>query len=345
MSAASGPQHTDAAPLAEKVAFLREPTSYPTGTSAVEAIETHMAWVFLTDRHAYKLKKPVAYAELDFTTLARRHWACAEEVRLNRRLAGDVYQGLVPLTADPQDTLALGGDGEIVDWLVQMHRLPADRMLDTLIAQGDWPADGVRAAVRKLAAFYAEAPLVPFTPAEYLQRLHRGLDQTARALAASSYAIPLKRVREVYARLDGFLRGRSDLLADRVRAHRVAEGHGDLRPEHLCLLQEEPVIFDCIEFDRSLRLLDVADELSFLSMECERLGAPDVGTTALDAYADATGDALPDRLVHFYQSYRALQRAQIAVRHTRRPGTPDEAKWSEQAAAYLYLAVHHTDSL
>ena len=124
MNAASGSHHASSVALDEKVAFLRAPTSYPAGPSTVEAVETHMAWVFLTDRHAYKLKKPVAYAELDFTTLARRHWACAEEVRLNRRLAGSVYQGLVPLTADPQDTLILGGGGEIVDWLVQMRRLP-----------------------------------------------------------------------------------------------------------------------------------------------------------------------------------------------------------------------------
>jgi len=344
MNAASGSHYANSVALDEKVAFLRAPPSYPAGPSAVEAIETHMAWVFLTDHHAYKLKKPVAYAELDFTTLARRHWACAEEVRLNRRLAGDVYQGLVPLTADPQDTLALGGDGEIVDWLVQMRRLPADRMLDTLIARDDWPAEGVRAAARRLAALYADAPLVPFTPAEYLQRLHHGLDTIAQALATSSYAISRDRVREVYTRLDRFLRQQSDLLEDRVRGTHVAEGHGDLRPEHICLL-DQPVIFDCIEFDRSLRLLDVVDELSFLSMECERLGAPDVGPVVLEAYADASGDTPPDSLVHFYQSYRALQRAQIAVRHTRRAGTPDEAKWSDQAAAYLHLATHHAGGL
>lgn len=346
MDAAPDPQRSNAVRLDETVAFLRDPASYPAGPADVEAIETHMAWVFLTDRHAYKLKKPVAYDELDFTTLARRHWACAEEVRLNRRLAGDVYQGLVPLTVGAQGELSLGGEGEIADWLVQMRRLPADRMLDTLIAQDDWPAEGVRAAARKLAMLYTEAPLVPFTPAEYLQRLHHELDTTARALATSSYSIPRERVRTVYTQLDDFLRRRSNLLEARIQEERVAEGHGDLRPEHICLLMdEEPVIFDCIEFDRSLRLLDAVDELSFLSMECERLGAPDVGAVALDAYTDATGDAPPDALVHFYQSYRALQRAQIAVRHTRRPGTPDEAKWSDRAAAYLYLAAHHTDAL
>ena len=151
-------------------------------------------------------------------------------------------------------------------------------------------------------------------------------------------------MREVYTQLDRFLRRQSDLLEDRVRGKHVAEGHGDPRPEHICLI-DQPVLFDCIEFDRSLRLLDVVDELSFLSMECERLGAPGVGPVVLEAYADASGDTPPDSIVHFYQSYRALQRAQIAVRHARRANTPDEAKWSGQAAAYLRLATRHTGEL
>lgn len=344
MDATFTSRNPDAVCLDEKVAFLRAPSSYPTEPEAVDIIETHMAWVFLTDRHVYKLKKPVAYDELDFTTLARRHWACAEEVRLNRRLAGDVYRGLVALTVDAQGKLHLGNGGEIVDWLVQMCRLPADRMLDVLIAADAWPPERVRAAVRKLARLYTEAPLVPFAPTEYPQRLHRDLRKTVRALTASAYHIPLERARRVSAQLRDFLQRQPHMLEERVRTERIAEGHGDLRPEHLCLI-EDPVIFDCIEFDRTLRLLDAADELSFLGMECERLGAPEVGPIALEAYTDATGDAPPDRLVHFYQSYRALQRAHIAVRHTRRPSTPDEAKWSNRAVAYLRLAASHANRL
>lgn len=343
MDAAPAPRNSGSVRLDEKVAFLREPSAYPSGPSGVDAIETHMAWVFLTDRHAYKLKKPVAYDDLDFTTLARRHWACTEEVRLNRRLAGDVYEGLVPLTLVPQGELHLGEDGEVVDWLVQMRRLPADRMLDTLIERDDWPAEGVRAAARKLAQLYDEAS-VPFGPTEYVHRLRRSLRTAAHALAASGYHISRQRVQTVFTQLSDFLRDQSRLLEDRVRGEHVGEGHGDLRPEHVCLI-EEPVIFDCIEFDRSLRLNDVVDELSFLGLESERLGAPAVGAVALEAYTKATGDAPPDHVVHFYQSTQALKRAQIAVRHTRRPGTLDEAKWSSQAASYLDLAVRHADQL
>lgn len=338
----SVPNHRGTPPvdIDEKVAFLRDPAVYPTGPASVETVETHMAWVFLTDRHAYKLKKPVAYGDLDFTTLERRQWACAEEVRLNRRLAGDVYQGLVPLATGTQGELRLGEGPTVVDWLVQMRRLPADRMLDTLIARDAWPPDGVRAAARKLARLYDDASLVPFAPAEYVQRLHHRLRTTARGLLRSAYRISRDRVRAVFAQLNDFLHRQSALLE--ARTERIADGHGDLRPEHICLL-DDPVIFDCIEFNRTLRLLDPLDEFSFLALECDRLGAPAVGTLALATYTDVTGDAPPDPLVHFYQGYRALQRAHIAVRHTRRPGTPDEAKWSDQAEAYLHLAAHYAN--
>lgn len=334
--------------LPEKVAFLQRADTYPDASGGVEAIETHMAWVFLTDRHAYKLKKPVDLEKLDFTTAARRHWACVEEVRLNRRLAGDVYQGVVPLRTGPRGGLRFGDGGEVVDWLVQMQRLPSERMLDALIEAGAWPSEdvrrGVQAAVRRLARFYEAAPPVSFAPAEYVQRFYEEIRTTAHALVASPHPLSLERVRDVFASQTAYLRRTPDALRARARERRIVEGHGDLRPEHICLT-DEPVIFDCLEFDRSLRLLDPADELSFLAMECARLGAPEVGTLALATYTDATGDAPPEALMHFYQSCRALQRARIAVRHTRRPATFDEVVWTGRANAYLERAAHHAARL
>jgi aminoglycoside phosphotransferase family enzyme len=330
----------------DKVAFLSTPSAYPDATGSVESIETHMAWVFLTDRHAYKLKKPVAYDELDFTTLKRRRWACAEEVRLNRRLAGDVYEGVVSLRADPDGPLHLGGNGVVVDWLVQMQRLPADRMLDVLIEGGDASFEDiqvhVQAAFRKLTHFYRAARSIPFAPSAYVRHFRKQIGQTASRLNTSPYHIPRDMAQRVAAQQLAFLRRDAVLLES--RAQHIVEGHGDLRPEHICLT-DDPVIFDCIEFDRALRVLDPVDEIGFLGMECKHLGASALGTLALTTYADATGDVFPDRLVRFYQSHRAMERAQIAVRHTRRPRTADEAKWSRQATAYLELAAHYAERM
>jgi len=334
--------------LDEKVAFLTTPDAYPDAPDAVGSIQTHMAWVFLTEQHAYKLKKPVAYDELDFTTLERRQWACAEEVRLNRRLAGDVYRGIVPLTTGPRGALHLGGDGEVVDWLVKMQRLPADRMLDALIEQGRASSEevhaGVQAAVHKLTRMYAAASPIAFGPEAYVRHFHEQVRSAAAALMRSPYHIDRDTVQAVFEQQRDALRRAPDLLGARAREQHIVEGHGDLRPEHVCLVAD-PVVFDCIEFERALRVLDPVDELSFLGMECEYLGAPALGTLALKTYVSAMNDPVSDRLVHFYRSYRALKRAQIAVRHTRRPGTADEAKWSHQASAYLELATQYANRL
>src|SRR5262249_4067578 len=118
----------------QKIAFLSRPEAYPEPTRRVEMKETHMSWVFLTDTKAWKLKKPVRYDFLDFSTREARRRDCEEELRLNRRLAPDVYYGIAPLTIDPQGGMRLAGAGETIDWLVRMRRLPADRMLDWAIA-------------------------------------------------------------------------------------------------------------------------------------------------------------------------------------------------------------------
>ena len=326
-----------------KVQFLSDPAAYPQGPERVEPIETHMAWVFLTEGHAYKMKKPVRYDDMDFRTAERRQWACQEEVRLNRRLAGDVYQGVVPLVLDPNGDLHLGGAGDAIDWLVKMKRLPADRMLDTMIRQHTVEEADVKRAAERLATFYDAAEPVAVEPVPYRSRIEQNVDTTTRALLQSAYGLPRPAIRSVSEAQAAFLRREADLLQQRVRRNRIIEGHGDLRPQHVCLT-DPPVIFDCLEFDRSLRLLDPADELAFLAVECERLGAPSIGQILFGTYAEVTGDQPPERLIHFYQSYRALQRARIAVRHTRRPDTTDEQRWADQARLYLRLARQHIEA-
>jgi aminoglycoside phosphotransferase family enzyme len=146
--------------LAEKVAFLSDGRNYAPAAGRVHVLETHMSWVFLTDRHAYKLKKPVRFDSLDFTTLEARRRFCAEEVRLNRQLAEGVYLDTLPLVVTSSGELVIGGEGEVVDWLVLMRRLPLAARLDTLIPEHRVDRDRLVAAVRLVSAFYAaEAPL------------------------------------------------------------------------------------------------------------------------------------------------------------------------------------------
>jgi aminoglycoside phosphotransferase family enzyme len=331
------------ATLEEKLGFLARPDAYPEATSRVAAVETHMSWVFLTDSHAYKLKKPVRYAYLDFSTAAARRLDCEEEVRLNRRLAFDVYLGVLPLVRDAVGRLRLGGEGEAVDWLVQMRRLPADRMLDHLLVGGSVTQAEIGRLARLLARFYASAPAEDLTPAAYRDRLAARIEDNRRELASPEFGLGPE-VPERLGRLQlGFLRAHAALLDRRVEAGRIVEGHGDLRPEHVCLL-DEPVVIDCLEFNRAFRILDPADELGYLALECERLRAPQVARWLLEAYGEASGDAPPTVLTHFYQSCRAALRAKLALWHLRDDGRHPPGTWRAAARDYLELAQQHADS-
>jgi aminoglycoside phosphotransferase family enzyme len=307
----------------------------------VEVVETHMSWVFLTDRHVYKLKKPVRYDYLDFSTLAARHRNCMEEVRLNRRFATNVYEGVVPLTVDAQGALQIAGSGAIIDWLVQMRRLPAERMLDYAMAHGTVVETAVHQVGTLLTRAYLQMPPVAIAPAAYRQWLAREVQANWRELAMPHYHLPLALVESVLTAQMAFLEQEFGLLDSRVHAGRIIEAHGDLRPEHICL-EDEPVIIDCLEFNQALRILDTVSELAFLALECERLGAPEVGAGILETYSSAAGDRPPRRLLAFYKSYHAGMRAKIAVWHLKEPAVHDAAQWTQKAQHYLRLASRLT---
>jgi len=326
--------------LAAKVRFLAEPRNYPEATGRVDIIETHMSWVFLTDRHAWKLKKPVRQSYLDFSTEAARRHYCAEEVRLNRRLTDDVYLETVPLTVDTDGKLRLGPYGAVVDWLVKMRRLPAERMLDRMIRRSSVQADDVRRVVGTLCRFYRAATPAPIGPREYRERFAAGIAGNLMELSAREFALPIATIAPTCARQRAFLDRAAALFDERVRGGHIVEAHGDLRPEHICL-ERQPQIIDCLEFSLDFRLLDTADELAFLALECERLGAAWMRQSIFGTYADLSGDAPADGLVHFYQSLRACVRARLAIWHLKEPALTDPAKWTTQARDYLRLAGSH----
>ncbi|MEW6278162.1 MAG: hypothetical protein AB1758_06040 [Candidatus Eremiobacterota bacterium] len=319
-----------------KLEFLKRAGSYPEGTSAVQVVETHRSWVFLTDRHAYKLKKPVRWQRfLDYGTVREREHACREEVRLNRRLAPDVYLGVVRLTRLPTGELRLEGNGNTVDWLVRMRRLPAERMLDRAIRAGSLSPGEVEGVARLLSDFYRRAEPCPTTGSDYLERFRRNIQADHRELAADHVGPSRTRLERTTHSLLRFLEVSGRLLQE--RAPHVVEGHGDLRPEHICL-ETPPVIIDALEFYRPFRLLDPLDELCLLWLECERLGAADVGARILGIY---TADP---ELLDFYRSCHGLLRAKLALWHAHSPGS-DPDRWSRVCHEYFDLAERHLPTM
>jgi aminoglycoside phosphotransferase family enzyme len=297
-----------------------------------------MSWVFLIERFVYKLKKPVRLGLLDFSTPERRRHNCCEELRLNRRLAADVYLDVVSLSQSTSGRLALGGEGERVDWLVRMRRLSRQCMLDQAIARGDVEPGRIGAIARMLARFYQAAEPVALTAGEYIGRFGQYIADNDAALAEPRYGLPRRQTAGLRDALMHCLERHATEFADRARAGRVIEAHGDLRPEHVCLT-DPPLIIDCLEFSRQLRELDPADELGFLDMECEHAGAPSIGPLLFKTYREETGDDPPPAVVGFYKAYRAQMRAKLAIWHLDDCGDGDRTKWIGRSEAYLALAA------
>lgn len=329
--------------LQEKIAFLADPAHYPNHPRAVQTLETHFAWIFFAGERVYKLKKPLCQSSMDYRTVPLRERACRMEFVLNRRLAPDVYQRVVALRRTRPGGLSLyGGAQGIVDWLVQMRRLPAARMLDRAIDERAVRVGDLDRVVALLVQFFRRATPLPMPDRAYRARVGRQVRRVARELQAPDLAVGTARVNRVTRLQLKWLAQYPEFLTG--RGARVCDGHGDLRPEHVFLgtSRHSACVIDCLEFDPRLRRLDPADEMAFLALECTRLGAARLARNVIDLYRQEMRDAVPPALMAFYMSRRAAVRAQIAAWHLRDPQFAGQAsQWVACANAYLDDAFRH----
>ena len=323
--------------LADKVAFLSRPQAYDPAPAMVTPLETHMSWVFLAGDRVYKLKKPVRFPYLDFSTLGRREAACRAELRLNRRLAPDVYCDVVPLVMRG-GALALGGDGPPVDWLVAMKRLDERFTLERLIEDGRVTAAHLDRLAQTLAHFYRSAQPVFLSPAVHMADWRKGFDDNKRVLLDPRFGLPAGIVREIDRVQRRFLAARGPAIAARLRHRRVIDGHGDLRPEHI-FLGERVSIIDCLEFNDRLRINDPFDEIAFLALECERLGAAWAGQYLWRRMKVLLRDGPADELYAFYRCHRATLRARLAIAHLYEDHPRKPEKWPRLCRQYLGIAA------
>lgn len=330
-----------------KLRFLQSTLEPAAIGEPVRRIETHMSWVLMSGERVLKLKKPVRFPFLDFTTVQARERNARAELRVNRRLAPRVYLGLLALQwADgvfslvPQEKLP--APGRTVDWLVSMQRLPAARMLDRVIARGELQQRDVDALLEVLVPFYRNAPRPAIGEDEYLQRLRDELAASRSVLAMPCFDLP--QVHDLLDRMDRAVARQEDMLRARVRGRRIVEGHGDLRPEHVCLV-EPLVVIDALEFDVRLREVDPFDELSFLGLECAMAGDAAIGPQLIARCADALDDHPPAALLRLHTAHRALLRARLSVAHLLEAEIRTPRKWLPRAGRYLQHAGDALDGL
>jgi aminoglycoside phosphotransferase family enzyme/predicted kinase len=329
-----------AEPSAEDVrGALARPDFYPGGVDQVEVRETHISWVFLAGDRAYKLKKPLVLPFLDYGTPERRREMCREEVRLNRRLAPELYLGVRALatTADGLE-LAEEDDPRAVDYVVEMRRYDEGRALAAKLERGELKRSEVVALGGVLAQFHARARRVAASGMPVLTVERRMTENFHELLGVVEQRAEVERVLALERFSHAFVAAHAQMLDARARRGLVREGHGDLRTEHV-LLGETLQVVDCVEFDAALRELDVADDLAFLVMDLVAKGGDRFARALVQAYRGAGGDPGEDRLVAFYAAYRALVRAKVALlRFAQHPASSSE-RGHESAVARELLAL------
>jgi uncharacterized protein len=323
--------------LADKVAFLSRPGAYAHSVDAVTLRETHMSWVFLAGDRVYKLKKPVRFPYLDFSTLDRREAACRAEVALNRRLAPDVYVGVAPLTLSSSGP-SIGGAGPIADWLVVMNRLDERWALEQVLRERRLDTSQLDRLVATLVRFYRRARPVFLSAGAHLSRWSENLTANRRVLLDPRFALPCALIQRVDRIQRRFVAEHRRMLEVRALRHRIVDGHGDLRPEHIWLNAEVRII-DCLEFNARMRAVDPFDEIAYLDLECERLGAAWAGRYIKTRVEHGLNEHLPAALFHFYRSYRAMLRARLAIAHLSEPAPRTPEKWPGRARAYLDIGA------
>ena len=325
----------------ELVAFLETPDTYglPSGED-VTRIETHASHVFLAGERAYKMKKPVRFTFLDFSTLEKRKAACAHEVELNRRTAPEIYLGLVPVTRDG-DALALGGGGEAVEWLVEMRRFGSDGLLATLADKGDLKLPLIEQLAADVAAFHARAEVRPGCGgAESFLKIVEGSEEDMKPSLGK--VLDAEKARGVTARSRELIATHRDLFERRRDEGQVRHCHGDLHLGNVTVVDGHPVIFDCVEFNDHIARIDVFYDLAFLLMDLafraetdERLAGH--ANRALNVYLDhVPRDALALdglALLPLFMATRAVVRAKVTAVQAK-----DEAA-KEKAEAYLDFAA------
>lgn len=322
------------------IAALHRAGCYPHPVRDVRMLETHISWVLLTGDWAYKIKKPVNLGFLDFSTLeARRHF-CEEELRLNRRLAPQIYETVVEIRGTP-DAPRVEGGGPVLEYAVKMREFPQAALASSMLARGELTPRYVDQLAETIAAFHMRAERAdeasPFGAPDAV--LAVALQNFEQLLPRVTGAADRNTLQSLRAWTEREFSARKKALAARRREGSVRECHGDLHLRNIVVLDGRPVAFDCIEFNDQLRWIDVMSEAAFLLMDLEDRGRRDLAWRFLNAYLEATGDYPGLGVLRFHLVYRALVRAKVHALRARQPHIEDAERLRLDGVVREYLGL------
>jgi len=329
-------------PLSLQKALLN-PDIYPDHPQAVKFIETHISLLFLTGNNVYKVKKPVDFGFLDFTTLGKRKFFCEQEVKLNRRLSPTIYLGVVAITKEG-NRIILDGKGELVEYAVKMRQIPEEFLMDKLLEKKQVSPRMIEAVSEKLVKFYLAAEtndlIQSFAkPERVKQDTDENFEQTEKYIDVT---IPGEVYEAVKNRTNEFFRTNGKIFHQRIATDRIRDCHGDLRLEHI-FWGDEISIFDCIEFNERFRYTDVAADIAFLAMDLDYHTRQDLSEHLIRAFIGESGDQELTKMLDFYKCYRAYVRGKVESFRLDDPHIPGEEKKEalKRAQKYFNLAYRY----
>lgn len=322
------------------ICALKNPEFYPHPVDNIQVIETHISWVLLTGPYAYKIKKPVDFGFLNFTSLKDRKHFCHEELRLNQRLTADLYLEVLPITGTIQAP-QLNGDGPVLDYALKMRQFPQNQLLSEMQKNSELNAGHIDALAQQISQFHLQAPQVsashPLTEPQAIMAPVRQNFEQIRAMLNDSNDLQQLDALEAWAE-DSFAR-LLPLLEQRSHNGSIRECHGDIHLGNATVLDGQVTLFDCIEFNEPFRLIDVVSDAAFLAMDLEDRGLHSLANRFINAWLEQTNQyqALP--LLNFYKAYRAMVRGKVNLFRLGQEQDPTEqAAILQQYRSYANLA-------
>ncbi|MFM2431763.1 MAG: hypothetical protein RLZZ511_2976 [Cyanobacteriota bacterium] len=337
--------------LSPVVQAMLRPEFYPHGAVAeIPLIQTHVSSVFLTGDYVYKLKKPVNFGFLDFSTLAQRQHFCEEELRLNQRGAGELYLEVVKIT-QAGEGFELNGSGEVVEYAVKMRQFPQEALLSEMFDRDELTDAHIQDLAKVVAQFHATAAIDDHirsygTVEKVRQAFDENYDQSAGFVDFGGAPGPQTQAQfdGTKAYTDRFFAENAAVLTDRVKADKIRECHGDAHLRNIALWQERLWLFDCIEFNEPFRFVDTMYDVGFICMDLDARQRPDFANLFLNTYLEQTGDYEGLQVLPLYLSRQAYVRAKVTSFLLGDPGIPEVVKQESRgtAAEYYKLAYDYT---
>ena len=328
------------------VEALLSPESYQEDPGKIELIQTHISFVFLTKNFVYKVKKPVNFGFLDFSTLEKRRFFCEKELELNSRLCPDIYLEVVPI--NKSNIIKINGIGETVEYALKMKRLPQEKIMAVLLNENKVDNTTIDEIAKKIAQFHSKAQTSTEIK-EYgsLKIIKTNWDENfSQTQKYVNQTIPVAEYQFIQNRVNNFMEKDRSLFENRIKNGKIRDCHGDLHSGNI-FITEKICIFDAIEFNDRFRYSDVASDVAFLAMDIDFQQRPDLSDYFIERYLAYSKDQQLTQLLAFYKSYRAYVRGKVISFKLDDPNVSSEEKIAaaKEAQAYFKLAAAYAKKM